>query len=495
MSTTPAHPSLLQINTRVWLRALSKRLGRRATLRDVDDGTLDGIAESGYDWVWLLSVWRTGEAGRRVSRDNATWRAEFLQVLPDLGDDDICGSGFAITGYETAEALGGDAALAAFRGRLADRGIKLMLDFVPNHTAPDHPWVEIHPDYFVNGSDADLERAPQNWVRLDTGAGERVLAYGRDPHFDGWPDTLQLDFGNPELQDARIGELLAIAERCDGVRCDMAMLVVPEVFERTWGIAMSPFWPTAIERVRAARPGFTFMAEVYWNMEWDLQQQGFDYCYDKRLYDRLRDGDTRSVRQHLGAGPDYQRRLARFLENHDEPRAAATFAADRHRAAAVVTYFSPGLRFFHQGQREGARARVPPHLCRGPEEAVDEEMVTFYDTLLAALGDIAVRDGSWQQLDPEPVGDDTSSFDAFVASSWHLDERRVLVVVNLSDAPARCRLRLPFPELDCRTLRLVDRLGGEVCERAGSEVLSPGLLVDQGPWQAAVFAIEDEAAP
>ena len=195
--------------------------------------------------------------------------------------------------------------------------------------------------------------------------GPLVLAYGRDPYFDGWPDTLQLNYGNPELQQAMIGELERIAGQCDGVRCDMAMLVLPEVFERTWGIPAQPFWPTATQRVRDRVPGFCFMAEVYWDLEWELQQQGFDYTYDKRLYDRLREGHARPVREHFRADLDFQNNSARFLENHDEPRAAATFPPEVHEAAAVITFLSPGLRFFHQGQFEGRTKRISPHLVRG----------------------------------------------------------------------------------------------------------------------------------
>src|SRR6185437_13102246 len=106
-----------------------------------------------------------------------------------------------------------------------------------------------------------------------------------------------------------------------------------DVFERTWGRRAPLFWPNATRRVRAAAPDFLFMAEVYWDLEWTMLQQGFDYAYDKRLYDRLRDRHARPVREHLGAGLDYQNRLARFLENHDEPRAAATFASRIHEAA------------------------------------------------------------------------------------------------------------------------------------------------------------------
>ena len=160
------HPSLYQVNTRVWLTELSRALRRPATLDDIPDSELDRFATMGFDWVWLLSVWQTGLAAQQVSRSNAGWRSEFQQTLPDLCEDDIAGSGFAITGYTVHRQLGGDAALARLRERLAQRGQRLLLDFVPNHMAPDHPWVEQHPDYFVQGSNSDLAKAPQNYCRV-----------------------------------------------------------------------------------------------------------------------------------------------------------------------------------------------------------------------------------------------------------------------------------------------------------------------------------------
>ena len=214
-----------------------------------------------------------------------------------------------------------------------------------------------------------MERTPQNYTRVTRRGGDVIMAYGRDPYFAGWPDTLQLDYGNPSTQEAMVAELLKIAGQCDGVRCDMAMLVLPDVFERTWGRQPQPFWPRATHRVREQSPDFCFMAEVYWDLEWTLQQQGFNYAYDKRLYDRLREGLARPVREHFHAGLDYQDKLARFLENHDEPRAAATFNPDIHQAAAIVTFLSPGLRFFHQGQFEGRKKRISPHLVRAPLRA------------------------------------------------------------------------------------------------------------------------------
>src|SRR2546427_72644 len=359
-------PSLYQINTRVWLTDLSRTLGRPATLDDMPDAELDRLVEMGFDWVWFLSVWRIGPAGQRVSRANHEWRREVEETLPDLREEDIAGSGFAITGYTVHNNLGGDAALARLRERLRRRGLKLLLDFVPNHTGLDHPWVEDHPEYYISGTEPDLARAPQNYTWARRKGGDLLLAHGRDPYFPGWPDTRQPNYGNPATQEAMIGEVLKIASQCDAVRCDMAMLILRDVFERTWGLQAEPFWPKATQCVREKTPGFCFMAEVYWDLEWTLQQQGFDYTYDKRLYDRLREGHARPVRDHLRAELNYQNKMARFLENHDEPRAAAAFAPSMHEAAAIITFLSPGLRVFHQGQFEGRRKRISPHLVRAP---------------------------------------------------------------------------------------------------------------------------------
>jgi glycosidase len=163
----PLYPVLYQINTRVLLTELSRSLGRPATLDDIADAELDRLAQMGFDWLWFLSVWSTGPAGQRVSREHPDWRREFEQTLSDLRDEDIAGSGFAVTSYAVAQNLGGDAALARLRERLRARGLKLMLDFVPNHTALDHHWVDEHPEYYIAGTELDLQREPRNyaWIK------------------------------------------------------------------------------------------------------------------------------------------------------------------------------------------------------------------------------------------------------------------------------------------------------------------------------------------
>ncbi|HTI51437.1 MAG TPA: alpha-amylase family glycosyl hydrolase [Planctomycetaceae bacterium] len=487
---TPHYPSLYQINTRVWLTGFSRTLGRPATLDDIPDAELDRLAAMGFDWVWFLSVWQTGPAAQQVSRSNPEWRREFQETLPDLRDDDIPGSGFAITAYTVHQALGGDAALARLRERLKKRGLRLMLDFVPNHMGLGHPWVEDHLEYFVEGSELDLARAPKNYTWVKRKQGDLLLAHGRDPYFPGWPDTLQLNYGNPGAQEALIAVLEKIAGQCDGVRCDMAMLVLPEVFERTWGIRSQPFWPNATARVRRKVPGFTFMAEAYWDMEWTLQQQGFDYAYDKRLYDRLRDRQARPVREHFHAGLDYQDKLARFMENHDEPRAAATFPPGVHEAAAVITFLSPGLRFFHQGQFEGRQKRISPHLGRAPEERVDSALRAFYERLLTILRQPLVRDGLWRLLECTAAWEGNGTNDCFVAFAWERGiAERLIVAVNYAPHQSQCRVRLPFADLAGKSWRLEDQVSSARYDREGNELQSQGLFVDHGPWQACVFRL------
>jgi len=271
----------------------------------------------------------------------------------------------------------------------------------------------------------------------------------------------------------------------------MAMLILPDIFERTWGRRPADFWPKAIAAVRSAHPDFLFMAEVYWDLEWTLQQQGFDYCYDKRLYDRLRQGAARPVREHLSAGLDYQDKLVRFLENHDEPRAASTFPIKMHEAAAVISFCTPGLRFFHQGQLQGFEKRLPVHLGRGAQEAGNPHLIGYYSRLLAVLKQPAVRDGEWGQLEPTPAWEGNWTWDCFVAFTWlAVDGTRLLGVVNYAPNASQCTLRLPFPELTGHTVMFRDLLSPAVYDRYGDLLFQTGLYLDLSPWSYHLFEIK-----
>ncbi len=481
-----AYPSLYQINTRILLHELSQTLGRRATLDDIPEQQLKEFAKRGFDWIWFLGVWQTGQAGQQVSHANRRWLQEFRQTLPDFQLSDVCGSCFAITGYTVHSDFGGNAALRRLRERLHTHGMRLLLDFVPNHTALDHPWVQEHPEFYIAGSEQQLQREPQNYIRL----GSKIFAYGRDPYFDGWPDTLQLNYAEPMLQEAMRQELSGVAALCDGVRCDMAMLILPDIFARTWGLRAEPFWPSALQSVRSKKPDFLFMAEVYWDLEWTLQQQGFDYTYDKRLYDRLRDGHPIPVRDHFRADLEFQNKSARFLENHDEPRAASTFPWELHKAAAVLTYFCPGLRFFHDGQLEGRTKKVSVHLCRRPDEPVDQTIRAFYDRLLVCVDQSALRDGRWQLLPCTPAWEGNWTSDCFVCFSWSVaGELPLVIVTNYSANQSQCYLQIPCDDIRGREIHFQDLMSDAAYTRDGDSLLSQGLYLDLPAWGYHIFRL------
>ncbi len=412
----------------------------------------------------------------------------FRAALPDLVDADVIGSAYSIRRYEVAGRFGGERGLAAARAALADRGVRLLVDFVPNHVGPDHRWLAKHPEYFIQGTADDLAADPTAFLKV----GKAVIARGRDPYFPPWPDVAQLNAFAPGLRKAAAKTLIDIAARADGVRCDMAMLMLNDVFARTWGdrAGAAPedeYWSDVIGAVRAAHPDFVFVAEAYWDLEWQLQQLGFDFCYDKRLYDRLLHEDASSVRGHLRAGLDYQRHLVRFLENHDEPRAAAVLAPDRERAAAVAVATLPGATLWHEGQFEGWRVRLPVFLRRRPDEPIDEELRAFHLLLIAAAA--TLRRGDWALCEPTGWPEDRS-YDQLLAWSWTDDDHRSLVVINNADTPASARIQLPWDDLAGETWRLDDVLAGEHFEREGTELDAEGLYVQLAPWQFHVLNVE-----
>jgi hypothetical protein len=484
----PARPTVYEINTAVWLERLGRVAGAPVTLAAVPAKEWDALAALPVDAVWLMGVWQRSPAGLQIALTNPEVVAGNRAALPDLGDGDVIGSPYCVRDYVVDERFGGPDALAAARGELARRGLALVLDYVPNHVAPDHPWLLERPECFLRGTEEDLAAHPSEFVRTAGG----VVANGRDPYFPPWPDVVQLNAFSPALRDAVAEMLISVGEQCDGLRCDMAMLMTNEVFVRTWGSRAGPvpaddYWPTLIGRVKAKHPDLLFIAEAYWDMEWTLQQQGFDLCYDKRLYDRLAHEPPDAVRGHLQADRGYQEGLIRFIENHDESRAAATFDAGQARAAAVVMSTLQGARLYHDGQLDGHRIHIPVFLGRGPDEPPDEDLRAFYGLLLRAVADSGLRDGDWQLC--ECTGwPDNDSYLQLVAWCWSSGDRRTLVVVNLSEAPAQARVRIPCAGLAGSTWQASDLLSAETFERGGDELAGEGLYVGLDAWGAYLLA-------
>ena len=487
----PRYPVIYEINTWVWLSELSRKYTKTIDLSSVPSQEWDAIAAYGFDAVWLMGVWERSPAGIAIANRNEGLREDFRRALPDFSSADNVGSPYSIRRYVVDSHLGGAEALAAARRELAQRGMKLLLDFVPNHVAPDHPWVGEHPEYFICGSRDDLGNDPSSFIEV----GGIVCACGRDPFFPAWPDVLQLNAFSPGLRKAVIETVSSIAEQCDGVRCDMAMLLLNAIFERTWGASVgqapeTEYWADLISAVKSSHPDFLFIAEAYWDLEWELQQHGFDFCYDKKLYDRLEHSNAESIRLHLCADPAYQDKLLLFIENHDEPRAAATFSPEKERAAALTISTLPGARLFHEGQFEGRKVRLPVFLGRRPEEPVDQELQRFYEKLMAAIDRPIFREGRWSLC--ERTGwPDNLSFQNLVAWSWLKDEERYLIAVNLSDSALQARIEVPLSDAGANgaAWQLTDQISGVVYEREGNEMISPGLYVELDPWHYHLFQL------
>jgi hypothetical protein len=495
MQAWPEAPRIYEINTRVWLAEISRREGRHLTLAQVPDADLDALASLGFDGAWLMGVWSVGSAPIAFFRAG-NFLDEYRRVLRDLTIDDVAGSPYAVSSYEVDRTLGGDAALRTLRDRLAHRGLRLMLDFVPNHTACDYPLIQTHPTAYVSGTTEDLAANPQAFFRTPSGA---IVAHGRDPYFPPWRDTAQVNYGSPAARQAMMQTLARVAERCDGVRCDMAMLLLPDVMEKTWGARLGPqwvrksFWGEAIAYVRARRPGFLFMAEVYWGLESRLQGEGFDFTYDKSLYDDLKAGNAGAVRHQLAQPTEAQRYQARFVENHDEPRAAAEFGP-RAQPAAVLSLLAPGLKLLHEGQIEGRRVKLPVQLRRRPEERVDTGTRAFYDRLLALLREPAFGTGTFVPVVPGAAGPGDATCESLVAffrqrTDAAADAVGWLVVSNLGPAKAYARIQLPLPLEKGREYMFDDRLNGTSYSRAADEIVASGLFVALEPYASHAFCV------
>ena len=487
-----SYPLLYEINTRCWLRELSAAAGKTLTLAEVPEAELTGWRELGFTHVWLMGVWPSGPKARKAALGEGINRRVYAEVLRDWREEDVTGSPYAIADYVVAGELGGDEALAVFRKRLNDVGLKLVLDFVPNHLGLDHRWVKERTELFVQSATQMAETFP-----VQRAIGTRWVAHGKDPNFPAWTDTAQLDYRNPATRNAMIEQLTLVAARCDGVRCDMAMLLLNDLFARHWAkfpfteaVPEREFWTEAIASVWRGHPQFLFISESYWGLESALQTLGFDFTYDKVLYDELVFHDPSAVTRHLyeESSAAFIENSVHFLENHDERRAAGAFVPAEHRAAALLILGLPGLRMLHEGQLTGARTKIPVQLVRRPVEPVNEEVKRIYDPLLRSVRASAVGQGKATLLRPRAAWPDNQTWRNFVIVQWQTKPGEFdLVVVNLVPHRCQCYVPLTIPNLASHHWSIRDLLGTERYLRVGADLERQGLYLDVPPYAAQIF--------
>jgi hypothetical protein len=486
------NPSLLEINGRIWIKRFEDK-SKHTTLKDVDKFFFDNLQQHKLDYLWLMGAWQNNEECADKYCFVEGLQKEYSNALPDWNKSDVIGSPYAIDEYSLNKRFGTKSDLLEFKDKLNRAGIKLILDFIPNHFNAESKLISSNPDLFLQADEELLNSGDATFFTTD----DKIFAHGKDPYFDAWQDTVQVNYFNTAAYDYLTDILLNLTELCDGIRCDMAMLPLLQVFESTWDNVIRKmnytrpaheFWESAIKSVKDKRKDFIFIAEAYWGIEHEIQNLGFDYTYDKRLTDRLRSDTPANIIEHLRADYTYQSKSVRFLENHDEDRAVDVFGIDKSKAAAVVCSTLPGMRFYHDGQFEGKTIKLPVQLGREPVEEVNTSMQKFYKLLLSITGKDVCKYGIWKLLDALPAGSDDMTYQNIFSWVWNNDDEYMIVVINYSTDNAYCRLRIDL-ETNEEEVELIDLMDDKSYKRNWNEIVSDGLFIQLKGYQSQIFQI------
>ncbi len=486
------NPNFYELHALVWLSGLSRRFGRRITLGNVPDTVWDELAAQGWNLLWLMGVWERSPASAAffLADDNAM-RA-FDAALPGWKPEQVVGSPYSIRNYQPDARIGAWDDLDRARAALHRRGIGLILDFVANHTALDNPWTCEHPEYYIRGTVDDIQHDPQSYFAAPCPGSERIiLAHGRDPYFPAWQDVAQLNLFSEITRAALVLELRTIAQHCDGLRCDMAMLVLNGVFPRTWGAklggAQAPkeeFWTEAINAV----PGLLWLGEAYWGLEGKLLQMGFQFTYDKTFYDLLLGNRAAEFASYVRSTAALASHMAHFLENHDEERSAVAFGPARLPAAATLLATMPGMRFYYQGQLEGSSTKLPIYLNEIAPQKTDPVIQQLYETLLRVGREETLHSGDWRVLNVTSAGD--GGFANLCAYQWRKPEDFWAVIANPSEFESQGRVHFPEGIAARQQYVFGDELNDVRYLRDGTEIVIEGLYVRLAPHQAHIFRIQ-----
>jgi len=478
-----SYPNILEINTWVWLNELSANYNKEILLDSVPEEIFDTYLNK-FDAIWLMGVWERSLESKKIAQEHLGLQREFHEALDDFNIDDVIGSPYAVYYYHVDSHLGGTEALQTFRKNLKKRNIKLILDYVPNHVAKDHLWTLETLEIFVEGTKEDLRTNPDAYFKMY----DKIYAHGKDPNFPPWTDTIQINAFSQRARIKAINTLLLIAEQCDGVRCDMAMLMTNEIFKKTWKdkVKEAPekeFWEEIIPSIKETYPKFKFIGEVYWDMEWNLLQQGFDYCYDKRLYDRIMDYNIKGIKDHLTADFDYQKNLVRFIENHDEKRAVKRLDKELSKAAAVLVLTLPGMGFIHEGQMKGYKIRIPIQLKRRKEEEKNTELFGFYQKILQIIGKNNIKAGQWELC--EGTEDEN-----IISYHWWNKSGEYLIVINMSNQKTKPYIKIPHLQVDLETIQFKNLMTEKTSRLITDDIKKEGRLLELDEYGFLIFQLQ-----
>jgi len=299
-----------------------------------------------------------------------------------------------------------------------------------------------------------------------------------------------------DFKQFQINNILKIASVADYIRCDMAFLLINDVFDghwgnqaRSWGFnrPSSEFWKDAIFTVKLKNPGIKFLAEVYSPWQANLQSLGFDYTYDKNLYDAFGNGNLDQLRSYISSKSlDFHAHSAHFVENHDEPRAASFFGGtNRADAAAMATLTLPGMRFFNKGQEDGYFNRLDVHLRRSKSESGSDSVRIFYNIFTSILAKHIAFQGTWNYQSVISSGDSWR----LMAWKWKKNNEKILCVINYSDQNGSGRIKLDDAQSikNNDTIPVVELISGLTYYRSAQDMRDNGLFVIIDNWSSQIF--------
>lgn len=489
------NPHTYEINLMTWLNELSHRENQVFNLRNIPRKEWRYLKALGMDLVWLMGMWERSPDSKARARREPGLIDECAKILKDFEIKDIIGSPYAIHDYRPDSTFGSFEDLSALKNTLEEEGLGLILDFVPNHTACDHPWIIEHPDRYIQ-SRPNPAGCRKGFFAFGDPPGHKCFAHGKDPYFPPWSDTAQINYERHDTLESMSETLINLAEYCHGFRCDMAMLILKDIFLETWSTYldnaadMEEFWPFVIDRLRNSGVQCKLMAEVYWGKEETLIEYGFDYVYDKHLYDLMNEGNIGKIKAYISMPPEKQVKLIRFLENHDEERAIRTFGTERIKCAMVIHATLPGMRFWNHGQFEGRHHRVPVQLRRAPHEDSKSDLFSFAETLLNQVDHPVFHEGSFKMCPTHGWADNESHVN-LMAWSWEVKKERRLIVVNFSPHSAHGYVTLSKDwvptenKLVCR-----DPIKEALFHRIPAEIAKKGLYIALESGDFHFFIIE-----
>ena len=483
------HPHLYEINTWAWLEKLSALAGHLVKLADVPDTEWEALAQLGFNAIWLMGVWRRSAESRRIALADPASVPQYDRALPGWKPEDVVGSPYAVADYVPDPRIGTWDELDTVREKLRARGMALFVDFVGNHTALDHPWTREHPEFYVQGTQNDFDKDPSLFYRTETPSGRLFLALAKDPYFPPWKDAAQLNHFSPAMRDAQIATLRMIATHCDGVRCDMAMLHLNDIFGKNWSHYLKEL-PPAKEfwaEVREAVPGLILLAEAYWGTEPRLIDLGFSFAYDKGFYDAVRDIRVPDVRTRLAEKIEYQSHLVRFLENHDEARCATVFGKERLPSVGTLMGTLPGMRFYDQGELDGYKVHLPITLRIAADELPDAFVASIFAKILRVSAEEVFHKGKWNLLTVTAEGD--APPDGLIVYEWRWKNFWKVIAANLGGHVSQGRVHFENRPLPAKEYVFDDQLNDVRYVRASKELRGLGLFVRLDAFQAHMFDV------